>query len=68
MRDLVGKDGETTMPIKPGSPGQIMVVTEERGRTLVQAVSDVDIPTNAMVSIVEVVGNGVKVVLKNGGE
>ncbi|MDO9536853.1 MAG: NfeD family protein [Thermoplasmata archaeon] len=68
IKDLVGSDGETTMPIKPGSPGQIMVITEERGRTLVSAVSEVDIPTNAMVNIVGIAGNGVKVVPKNGGE
>ena len=68
IKDLVGKDGEATMPITPGSPGQIMVITEERGRTLVSAVSDVNIPTNAMVTITGVLGNGVKVVPKNGGE
>ncbi|MBU4032010.1 MAG: hypothetical protein KKH41_07895 [Candidatus Thermoplasmatota archaeon] len=68
IKDLVGKDGEATMPISSSSPGQIMVITEERGRTLVSASSDVDIPTNAMVTITGVLGNGVKVIPKKGGE
>jgi membrane protein implicated in regulation of membrane protease activity len=61
MQALLGREGETTMPIKVGSSGQILVITEERGRTLLPAVSDADIPTNTVVEIISVVGNGVKV-------
>jgi len=68
LAELVGAECETTMPIKPGSPGQIMVITDERSRTLLTATSDVNIPTNAMVTITKIVGNGVSVIPKRGGE
>ncbi len=68
LKDLIGMEAETTMPIRPKAPGQIMVITEERGRTLLSAVSDVDIPTNTMVKITGVVGIGVRVIPRKGGE
>lgn len=68
LAKLVGAECETTMPIRPGLPGQIMVITDERGRTLLTATSKVDIPTNAMVTITKIVGNGVNVIPKSGGE
>ena len=68
LKDLVGMTGETTMPTKPGVPGQVMVITDERGRTLVSAVSDVDIPTNSDVKIIGLVGSSLKIVPIKGGE
>jgi membrane-bound ClpP family serine protease len=68
FQDLIGMTGETTMPTKPGVPGQVMVITEERGRTLVSTVSDVDIPTNSDVKIVGMVGTSLKIVPIEGGE
>ncbi|MCK5024785.1 MAG: hypothetical protein KAR56_04125 [Thermoplasmata archaeon] len=65
---LVGFDCETTMPITSDTPGQIMVITDERGRTLLTATSNVSIPTNATVTITKIVGNGVIVIPKSGGE
>ena len=67
LPELIGKEGETTMPIKTSAPGQIMVVTEARGRTLLTAVSDIDIPTNTIVEITGIEGNGVRVRMKKGG-
>lgn len=67
VRALVGKVGETTMPITSNSPGQIMVITDERGRTLLTAVSDIDIPTNTIVEITGIEGNGVRVKSRKGG-
>lgn len=61
--NLVGRSAETTMPITKENPGQIMVLTEERGRTLLEAISNDNIPTNTMVKITGLAGNGVKVEL-----
>lgn len=61
LSDLVGLVGETTMPTRPGTPGQVMVITEERGRTLVSTVSEIDIPTNTNVKITAVVGTSVRI-------
>lgn len=67
-KDLVGLTGETTMPTKPGTSGQVMVVTEERGRTLASTISDFDIPTNTEVKIIGVVGTSLKIIPIKGGE
>ncbi len=42
-------------------PGQIVVVTEARGRTLLQAIADEPIGTDEHVIVDSVVGNSVKV-------
>jgi len=68
LKELVGSECETTMPISADAPGQIMVITDERGRTLLTATSNVSIPTNTVVKITKVVGNGVSVIPKSGGE
>jgi membrane protein implicated in regulation of membrane protease activity len=68
LAELVGSECETTMPISSDSPGQIMVITDERGRTLLTATSNVNIPTNTVVKITGIVGNGVRVIPKSGGE
>lgn len=67
-QDLVGMTGETTMPTRPGTSGQVMVVTEERGRTLVSTISDIEIPTNSEVKIIGVVGTSLKIIPIKGGE
>ncbi len=61
---LVGRDAETTMPVGPDGPGQIMIVTEERGRTLYPAYSDDAIPSNTIVRLVGIEGNGFMVETK----
>ncbi len=58
---LVGYKGQVLVPIRPGQPGQVVVVTEARGRTLLQAISDQDITTDEHVVVDSVVGNSVKV-------
>ncbi len=61
LSSLIGKDAETTMPIQPEESGQIMVLTEERGRTLLTATADVEISSNTVVTIIGLEGGGVKV-------
>jgi membrane protein implicated in regulation of membrane protease activity len=56
---LVGKDAIVSIPVKEGSIGQIIVTTEERGRTILSAVSDEEIPNDAIVTITKVMGDGV---------
>ncbi|HKZ89414.1 MAG TPA: hypothetical protein VJ300_04055 [Thermoplasmata archaeon] len=61
LGDLVGFKGQVSIPIRPGQPGQIVVVTEARGRTLLQAIADDGIGTDEHVVVESVVGNSVKV-------
>lgn len=61
MRTLIGEQGTVSVPIKTGKIGQIVVVTDERGRTLLSAVADEPIPQDAIVEVKAIVGNGVKV-------
>ncbi|MBI4416766.1 MAG: hypothetical protein HY557_07275 [Euryarchaeota archaeon] len=49
--ELVGRDAQVLIPIRPGTQGQILVITEERGRTLFPAVAGEDIPREAIVEI-----------------
>jgi len=58
---LIGKDASVVIPIKPGVQGQILVITEERGRTLLTAVASEEIPTDAPVVIEGYSGGAVKV-------
>jgi len=58
---LVGQTGQVTIPVAPGSIGQVLVLTEARGRTLLDAVSSEEVPRDAAVRIIELVGNAVKV-------
>jgi len=58
---LIGKDATVVIPIKPGVQGQVLVITEERGRTLLTAVSSEEIPTDAPVTIEGYSGGSVKV-------
>lgn len=61
-RGLIGKSGSVSVSIRPGEEGQIVVFTDQRGRTLIPAVSDRRIATNAEVVITGMVGSAVKVV------
>jgi len=58
---IVGYKGQVLVPIRPGQPGQVVMVTEARGRTLLQAIADSEITTDEHVVVDSVVGNSVKV-------
>jgi len=61
LESLTGSKGQVLVPIRPGQPGQIVVVTEARGRTLLQAIADEPIGTDEHVIVDAAVGNSVKV-------
>lgn len=61
IESLVGRQAEVTVPVGPGATGQVLVITAERGRTLIPAVSAEEIRTDAAVVIEGVVGNSVRV-------
>lgn len=65
LSDLIGQDAVVSIPIKEGSIGQIIVTTEERGRTILSAVSDEEIPSDSIVAITKVMGDGVFVKKKD---
>ena len=50
---LIGREANVTIPIAPGQQGQILIITEERGRSLFPAISREDIARD---SIVEILG------------
>jgi len=58
---LVGYKGQVMIPVRPGQPGQIVVVTPARGRTLLQAIAEEPIGTDEHVVVDSIVGNSVKV-------
>lgn len=58
---LVGHKGQVIIPVKPGQPGQIVVITDARGRVPLQAISDESIGTDEHVVIESVVASSVKV-------
>jgi hypothetical protein len=60
-RNLVGENAIVSVAIKPGKTGQVIVVTEERGRTLLPAIAEEAIPTDVTVTIESLVGHSVKV-------
>jgi len=64
FRSLIGKKGSVTVPIRPGEEGQIVVFTDQRGRTIVPAVSDKRMSNNAEVVIIGIIGDAVKVMGK----
>ena len=57
MKGLVGKEAIITIAIKPPAVGQIMISTQERGRTLVTATSEEEIHSSAQVIITRMVGS-----------
>ena len=66
IRSLKGETGTVSVPIRPGSEGQIVVITPQRGRTLLAAVADKSIPRNAKVKIIGTSGDVVKVKIFKG--
>ena len=61
---LKGARGTVSIPIKKGKEGQVVVVTPERGRTLLGAISDTDIPINTEIVVIDTMGDVVKVMSK----
>lgn len=61
INKLKGRRGKVTVPIRKDMEGQVAIFTQQRGRTLVPAVADRDIPENADIVIVETSGSVVKV-------
>lgn len=68
LDNLIGQDGIVSIPIKKDSIGQIIVTTEERGRTILSAVSDEEIASDSIVEITKVMGDGVFVKKKRMGK
>jgi len=66
LTDLVGSPAQVTIPAGPGVIGQILVITEARGRTLVPAVAHERINTEEIVVIREVIGSAVRIERKVG--
>ena len=54
---LVGREASVTVPIRPGSQGQILVLTEERGRSLFPAIAGEIIDRDAIVEITGFAGS-----------
>lgn len=61
LSELIGYKGQVLVPIRPGQPGQVVVITEARGRPLLQAIADEPIGTDEHVTLDSIVGNSVKV-------
>ena len=61
LKDLVGSSGEVTVPVGPGTRGQVLVVTDAAGRTLISAVSNEDLKTGQRVQIKGVEGDALVV-------
>jgi membrane protein implicated in regulation of membrane protease activity len=54
--ELVGKDAQVLIPIAKGQSGQILIITEERGRTLFPAIAADEIPRDSVVEILGFTG------------
>jgi membrane protein implicated in regulation of membrane protease activity len=61
LKDLVGTRGEITIPSSPGSRGQVLVVTDAAGRTLLSAVSDQSLNRGDRVQVTGVEGSSLVV-------
>lgn len=59
--DLVGLEGLVSIRITKEEPGQVVVVTEQRGRITASAIAEIEIPTNSQIRVIRVVGNSVMV-------
>ena len=62
LSSLKGVKGTVSIPIRKGGEGQVVVLTPQRGRTILAAIASRDIKTNTKVVVVEVLGDVVKVV------
>src|SRR2546426_7075805 len=61
LTDLVGSPGEITIPVEPGTRGQVLVLTDAAGRTLISAVSSQQLKTGDRVQITGVEGSSLVV-------
>jgi len=61
LKDLVGSHGEVTVPVGPGSRGQVLVITDAAGRTLLSAVSKDSLKTGDRVQVMGVEGSSLVV-------
>jgi len=61
LQKLVGMKAKVSVSIKTGNEGQIVVVRPERGRMLIGAIANENIPRDSVVEILEVVGDVVRV-------
>jgi len=61
LPELIGQEGNVTIPISPGQTGQVLVTTTARGRTLLSAISTEEIKTDETVVIEGVAGTSVRV-------
>src|SRR2546422_671505 len=61
LKVLVGARGEITIPAVPGTRGQVLVVTEAAGRTLLSAVSSQSLGTGDRVHVIGVEGSSLVV-------
>jgi len=61
LKDLVGSSGAITIPVEPGTRGQVLVMTDAAGRTLISAVSSQQLKTGDRVQITGVEGSSLVV-------
>lgn len=66
LDNLVGRDAQVLIPIRKGAQGQILVITEERGRSLFPAVAEEDIGRDSIVEIIGRAGGVANVRRKSG--
>src|SRR3989442_6478781 len=57
LKDLVGSSGSITIPVEPGTRGQVLVMTDAAGRTLISAVSSQQLKTGDRGHITRVGGS-----------
>jgi hypothetical protein len=68
LRKLIGLKGTVSVPIKKGTEGQVVVVPPNGGRILVGAIADQEIKTDAVIEVLEVVGDVVRVKKRKAGK
>src|SRR3989442_3899967 len=61
LTDLVGSPGEITIPVEPGTRGQVLVLTDAAGRTLISAVSSQSLKTGDRIQVKGVEGHSLLV-------
>ena len=59
--DYLGLTGMTSIPIRKGEPGQIVLNTEKRGRVPLSATAHEEIEDNVSVKVIAIAGNSVVV-------
>ena len=61
LADLVGLEGLVTIQVTAKEPGQVVVVTDNRGRVTAPAIAKEQIPTNSQIRVIGVVGDSVMI-------